>query len=595
MTSSTLTRTSARRIPFADIDAETLTGLQNRWRFNPPRNEESFKRWAEREAVVFQEEAKASQELAKLNKEAKKDEPRSPLLIPLAEIEKAADAAIQRNSDLSTALMEATLVDEIAPLAHKVLVYVFEWETWAVYKKDTGLWKHTKGKPNMLSLVKAYVQTKHRLLLEADTKPSERKKAVLATLLSNHKINGVTNLLLNDASFIVNSDIFDTNLDVLLVGNATVVDLKTGKARPAKPDDFFTKRTDVTWNPKAGTKDLHALLNALPKDERDYLVSIVGQALTGHQLDPGRALFLNGEGSNGKSSLLALFGRVFGDYGDNPMPKTLLKDTNAPDHIWVVFNGLRCAFFDELPDSRFLDAFVIKRLVNSPKMRAADKYERAQSFTMRATNLIATNHLPSVAETEDGTWRRLRVLHFPYTYKKHPDPSNKFERQADVRLSATAITDMKPDEALLQSALYLLVKGAVEWYKGGRETPDDTPAVAAASAEWRGDTDRLAEWADSCVEAADEASFTLVDDLYESYKRYAAQSGYGNLSRQAFVSAVKRHRWFAAYEVKKTRISKGMRQNVWSNPDEDWKERYHPRGYRGGDIKEFIVAGVRLV
>ena len=48
------------------------------------------------------------------------------------------------------------------------------------------------------------------------------------------------------------------------------------------------------------------------------------------------------------------------------------------------------------------------------------RYIRQDNITFRASHSLftTTNYVPVVSETDHGTWRRLALLRFPYTFRK---------------------------------------------------------------------------------------------------------------------------------------------------------------------------------
>src|SRR5262249_22960439 len=95
-----------------------------------------------------------------------------------------------------------------------------------------------------------------------------------------------------------------------------VVDLRSGKIRPARPEDYMTKIAGVAPDPNCPiptwTEFLHRVMGG-DKDLIAYLQRWTGYALTG--LTHEHALgFLYGTGSNGKTTFINAVAGCLGDY-----------------------------------------------------------------------------------------------------------------------------------------------------------------------------------------------------------------------------------------------------------------------------------------
>ena len=55
-------------------------------------------------------------------------------------------------------------------------------------------------------------------------------------------------------------------------------------------------------------------------------------------------------------------------------------------------------------------------------------------ITPQLKHFIATNDLPKITSDDGGTWRRIRVIHFPRKFVENPDPSNHLEAKIDTKL-----------------------------------------------------------------------------------------------------------------------------------------------------------------
>src|SRR5690606_31458870 len=120
---------------------------------------------------------------------------------------------------------------------------------------------------------------------------------------------------------------------------------------------------------------------------------------------------------------------------------------------------------------------------------AKDTFEWQTSHSV----IITTNYMPRVGETDDGTWRRLIRVDFPYRFVD--EPQHDGERHGDPSLR-TRLKD--GDDGQHEAILAWLVAGAVAWYRHGFG-PLPT-AVKAATEQWRASVDRVGEYISEFLE-----------------------------------------------------------------------------------------------
>jgi len=95
-----------------------------------------------------------------------------------------------------------------------------------------------------------------------------------------------------------------------------VLDLKTGKLREAKREDFITKMAHVEYDPSATCPRWELFLNQIMDGNKDliaFLQRATGYTLTGLTVEQV-LIFLIGLGANGKSVFQQVLQSLLGDY-----------------------------------------------------------------------------------------------------------------------------------------------------------------------------------------------------------------------------------------------------------------------------------------
>lgn len=383
-------------------------------------------------------------------------------------------------------------------------------------------WLHFDGRRWREVSDAALVEATRRILkdqyhyeIEIETDPKRLGK--FATLLSSGKIRSVVGLVRG----IVERDPanFDRHPSLLNVGNG-VVDLCTGKLKPHDPEYLFTKITEVAYTPGANHKDWEQALAAVPPETADWLQVRVGQAATGYPTSDDRLPILQGSGANGKSTVIDPITGALGEHAVIVPEKLLTASSHDHPTELTTLMGARLAIIEELPEGA---RFSVKRLkdVLGTKRITARKIQR-DNVTWDTTHslLVTTNYRPRVDETDHGTWRRLALVRFPYTFKAGAE-ADEHTLPGDPGLRGRLrIGGQHQHEAVLA----WVVEGARRWFAKQKQFPPLPTQVEADTLEWRKDTDLVLGYADEHLRF-DPESVVLATDLFEHFNAWLRGRG----------------------------------------------------------------------
>jgi len=293
----------------------------------------------------------------------------------------------------------------------------------------------------------------------------------------------------------------------LLNTPAGVVDLRSLEVFPHSPDFLMTKITSGRYQPGATHSDWTAALEALDPPERAWLQIRIGQAMTGHPTPDGILLVLQGSGENGKSALTTDGAvRALGDYASMASAK-LLQSSRGTEHSeeQATLRGKRFLVAEELTEARALDVTSLKRIQDVGVITARHVHQRNMTFKASHSLFTTTNYIPVVNEVDHGTWRRLALLRFPYTFRKAGEELEApCDRRADERLKGRIKANQDGQhDAIVTWA----IEGAHRWYQKGPEILAPTARVKDDTFEWRKEADRIlgywTEWLipdpDACI------------------------------------------------------------------------------------------------
>lgn len=334
----------------------------------------------------------------------------------------------------------------------------------------------------------------------------------------------------------VPADRLDANPYLLGCPNGTV-DLRSGLLLPADPHDLITKNTAVNYVPGARHPDWEAALQAVPDGAREFLRTRLGQALIGEPAPDDEIVLATGGGENGKTAMIGTACSVVGDYGILISDRVILGSHDQHPTELMDLRGARLAYIEETPEARRLDVARLKRIVGTEEITARRIAKDPVTFAPTHTLIVLTNYVPTVDETDHGTWRRLKRVTFPYTFRKRPeDVVTDTDRLGDRTLKARLRRNQGPREA----ALAWLVSGAVSFLQAGGIHADPPLEVIHATEEWRAEGDLLGAFlAETC--ALDSSRCVLVVDLHQAMAAWLDANGFKRWSSKTIKSRIQSH------------------------------------------------------
>ena len=285
-----------------------------------------------------------------------------------------------------------------------------------------------------------------------------------------------------------------------------VVDLRIGKARPHRAEDYITKITAV--GPLGDCPLFLAFLDRITGGDNElasYLQRLLGYGLTG--LTREHALFFGyGTGANGKSVLLSTVAGILGDY-HRSAPIDTFTATNGDRHPTDLagLRGARLVTATETEEGRRWAESRIKQLTGGDTVSA--RFMRQDFFEYRPTFklFIAGNHKPSLRSVDEAIRRRFHLIPFAVTIPPE-------ERDGDLAEKL---------QAEWPGILAWMIAGALEWQAGGLRPPQ---AVRDATEDYLAAEDAMAAWIDDKCDR-DPNAWVSSSDLFASWTAWATAAG----------------------------------------------------------------------
>lgn len=294
-----------------------------------------------------------------------------------------------------------------------------------------------------------------------------------------------------------------------------IIDLTTGKVRPAEPSDLVTKSLRVSGIGKTANaaRWLQFLDQVFGGDEAliDWLHRWCGYLLSGSTREQ-IMLFCFGHGANGKSIFAETLRHVLGDYGRSVPVETLCESKRqaggaTPDLADLI--SCRLAMSSETEDGQALAESLVKSLVGGDTISARPLYGRPVQFAPAFKLLMLGNHRPVIRGTDHGIWRRIRLVPFSRTFG--PD-----ERDP------TLLDKLKAEAPHI---LAWMLEGCLKWQRRGL---GDVPSVVAAQTkDYREEQDLVGQWLAERVDSGSAAAGCTCPGklLYGDYCEWAEANG----------------------------------------------------------------------
>jgi putative DNA primase/helicase len=421
------------------------------------------------------------------------------------------------------------------------LRYCPEWDSWFVW--DGTCWKKDVANVEVMSRAKMTaekimdeaVNRANRLQDEAKTLPdrerAQRQQAAFKqgqeltnfarVSQSRRRLQDMVELAASEPGMVVRPDQLDTDPMLLNVRNGTL-DLRTGELLPHRREDLITKLSPVNYDPGAEAPIWTTFLNRIMGGNEElvaFLQRSTGYVLTG-SVQEQCLFFCHGSGSNGKSTFLRVLLDLMGDYGMQTPPELLnvrRGEVHPTERADLAGRRLAAAVENSIGDR--LDESLVKVLTGGDRIRARRMRQDHWEFAPTHKLWVAANHKPGVRGTDNGIWRRVKLIPFNVTIS---------EAEAD-----RSLPDKLTNE--LPGILAWSVRGCLEWQRGGLQVP---PEVVNATTCYRDESDPLAEfYQDVCrIEPGTKVKATL---LHQAYVKWAERKRLKDvLGRNSFNAAV---------------------------------------------------------
>lgn len=423
-------------------------------------------------------------------------------------------------------LQEKGDAEVFAHLFKDKVIYDHDEDAWYIF--NGHIWEFDKCKKTLNlveSVAKIYEQATSQINYEYAAKLERFHKARISSL---RKKSGIKNVLELAEAKLPLTEEWDSDPYLLAVKNG-IIDLKTGKLRAGKPDDYMRNcsQTEFKELDEPCEQWMQFLNELFPNNPEipEFLQRLFGYAISGLSVEHVFVTFYGRRGRNGKDVMLETLCNVLGNALASPISKEVLlsglKNPGASAPFLFELQGKRLVYSDETSEGAAFDSAQVKMLSGGAPFVAKKLYMQPTIIHPQYLIVITSNSKPAIDADDDALWERLICVE--YTQRFVDDPSYDNEHLVDKFLK-----DKLKDE--YPGILAWLVKGCLEWQEKGLMIPDSVKYTTDA---YRTEQDSLGRFIDAeCIITQD--AKVNVTQLYDIYTKWAEVDGVKKLSRREF-------------------------------------------------------------
>lgn len=368
---------------------------------------------------------------------------------------------------------------------------------WLVWQEHRWI-KQTDGEVQRLAID----TIRRRYEIGSRISDKAERQAVIKHCLTSESANRLGSMLEISHSLFPISDCGEGwDSDPWLLGCSNgIVDLRTGDLRPGHPADRITMSTNIEYHATAQAPRWMKFLGEIfdgNQEMIDFVQRALGYSLTGDTRE--QCLFLCwGGGANGKSTMLSTVRRALGDYAHNTSFGTFelsRRDTQTNDIASLY--GSRLVTASETNEATRLNEARVKAITGGDPITCRYLFREYFTYTPTFKVFLAMNHLPNIFGTDNGIWRRIRLIPFTVSFLGRED------KTLDASLSEE-----------LPGILAWIVRGVRSWLEDGLQEPE---MVIQATNDYRIDSDLILQFLEACTVKNDQARVSA-GELYKTYK-----------------------------------------------------------------------------
>ena len=315
----------------------------------------------------------------------------------------------------------------------------------------------------------------------------------------------------------IDHGVFDHD-NMLLNTESGYVDLTNGELKDHDIKKMFSEQTASEYSDNIDCPMWKDFLEQIFNHDEDlihYIQKAVGYSITGSTAEQVFFLLL-GTGRNGKSVFINTIRNILGSYAKQMSVESIIvhNASGSANSDIARLENTRLVTSSEANEGSRLDESLVKQLTGGDRILARFLYGQEFEYDPKFKIWMATNHLPFIRGTDEGIWRRIKVIPFNVQI-----PANKVDKNLENKLKAE-----------WTGILNWIVQGAIMWQVEGLKDPE---VVQDASKQYRESMDPLEAFLNECCIAG--GNYTIkARPLYNAYRDWARDSNEHLMSMTKF-------------------------------------------------------------
>lgn len=303
------------------------------------------------------------------------------------------------------------------------------------------------------------------------------------------------------------------------------INLNTGRHEKHDRRDLITRLAPVKFSASAKCpRWLQFLHEIFPQGPEmiDWIQRAAGYCLTASVAEQVM-FFATGCGKNGKSVFINTLMSMLGTYACETPTDTLMAKHSGQGGIandLARLPGVRFVSANETEHGQRLAEAKIKGMTGGDTITARFLHKEFFDFKPVFKLWLRSNHKPVIKGTDEGIWRRIRLIPFIVNFEGREDRALPEKLQAEL-------------PGILQWA----VEGCLMWQQRGLDMPC---VVATATQQYRSSQDTIGLFLDERTLSGPDfvAHHTRASDLYKTFTEWCEEAGERPVSQRKLAEAM---------------------------------------------------------
>ena len=299
-----------------------------------------------------------------------------------------------------------------------------------------------------------------------------------------------------------------------------IYDLNTDALLPFSPEIVITNMIPWDYNPSAYSELADRTLDKIAcNDEqvRTILEECIGSCFyRSNTLGGGKAFILTGEGSNGKSTFIAMMQHLL-DEGN--IAALDLKELDQKFQNAALFGKL-ANLGDDISDEFIVNASIFKKFVTGERVQVQNKGEKPFEFNNYAKFLFSANNIPRIKDKTGAVLRRLLIVPFNAEFSKD-DPD--YDSNIKYKLQ---------EQEVMEYLIVLGIRALKNVIKNKGFT--ESPKVQQQLKEYEESNNPILGFFEECQMEDFPIENEQSDKVFRRYKEYCLSNNFNPMSKAEF-------------------------------------------------------------